>query len=730
MQVTTKQKDVLYGVVFLCLIMLLLPWMVNPATFDPTGGGSNAAPINATYITQTANATLNAEQALDSLSSGIMRVETATGVVTSLTTSAGIAANISDETGSGLAVFSIAPTFNNTGTGNSSITITGSNHGRVDLIDTGAADNFQVYQFISDAGNWEVRRANNAVTVLLETPFLITADNVRLAAHIGSTASHNLTFHKSRGDVSTPTVITTGDSGGQISTAFYVGGTNTYVTAVQVEAFSEGVIADTATGVGGVWRVSTMVVGSAIAERFRIASNGAWGLAGATYGAAGNVLTSNGSGSAPTWQAAGGGATLDGITAATADEAGIANADWNVRWNWAKVTDSEVALELGESAAATGGTSTSGIPNQVLLKLSTLAASTMSPFQIYNRGAHVLSIDPTTGSLVVGTADPGYSFANDTDTGMGQASANTVGFWAGGSERVRVASTGVLSAVLGTAAAPSYSFTGATNVGMYTEDGGALNFAVGGVAVMDMGDSFLRFRTAGTVAAPNIATTSTVNTGLFVGTLVGIAVGGVEQARYTSGVYQASKGTADAVAYAMNVRKSRGTVASPTVITTDDNLLTLSGYGYVGAANTYQEAAQILFDSAGTISDSTTGIGGVVDILTAIVGAEPALRMRIDNVGHIVTSGTAPTMGACGTGPSVAGNDMVMEITVGTGGVATSCAVTFAQTWLTNAPVCVAESDTDIVAIKSVETTTTATFSVAAAFTASSKLEVVCFGRV
>ena len=42
-------------------------------------------------------------------------------------------------------------------------------------------------------------------------------------------------------------------------------------------------------------------------ERLRIASNGAWGLAGANYGTSGQVLTSNGSGSAPSWQNAGGG---------------------------------------------------------------------------------------------------------------------------------------------------------------------------------------------------------------------------------------------------------------------------------------------------------------------------------------------------------------------------------------------------------------------------------------
>ena len=42
-------------------------------------------------------------------------------------------------------------------------------------------------------------------------------------------------------------------------------------------------------------------------ERLRFASNGAWGLAGANYGTSGQVLTSAGSGSAPTWSAVAGG---------------------------------------------------------------------------------------------------------------------------------------------------------------------------------------------------------------------------------------------------------------------------------------------------------------------------------------------------------------------------------------------------------------------------------------
>ncbi|MEE8608692.1 MAG: hypothetical protein V3S55_13885 [Nitrospiraceae bacterium] len=66
------------------------------------GGG---APTGATYITQIPDAGLSAEQPLDALASGIMRSDTATGVVTTLTTSADIAANVSDMVGNAGGIF-------------------------------------------------------------------------------------------------------------------------------------------------------------------------------------------------------------------------------------------------------------------------------------------------------------------------------------------------------------------------------------------------------------------------------------------------------------------------------------------------------------------------------------------------------------------------------------------------------------------------------------------------
>ncbi|MDP3703391.1 MAG: hypothetical protein Q8R78_03295 [Candidatus Omnitrophota bacterium] len=75
-------------------------------TYTFTGTG---APIGATYLTQTAHADLTNEQAIGALASGILRGATTTGVITVLTTSAGISDNISDEQGSGALVFATSP---------------------------------------------------------------------------------------------------------------------------------------------------------------------------------------------------------------------------------------------------------------------------------------------------------------------------------------------------------------------------------------------------------------------------------------------------------------------------------------------------------------------------------------------------------------------------------------------------------------------------------------------
>jgi len=117
--------------------------------FELVASGAGA-PADATYITQTANGTLSAEQALSALSTGIMRVATTTGVVTALTDSAGIAANISDETGSAALVFADNPALTGTPTFGDGATAAG---GFNILEDTDDGANFTRFQVVAMAAN-------------------------------------------------------------------------------------------------------------------------------------------------------------------------------------------------------------------------------------------------------------------------------------------------------------------------------------------------------------------------------------------------------------------------------------------------------------------------------------------------------------------------------------------------------------------------------------------------
>ena len=157
-------------------------------------------------------------------------------------------------------------------------------------------------------------------------------------------------------------------------------------------------------------------------------------------------------------------------------------------------------------------------------------------------------------------------------------------------------------------------------------------------------------------------------------------------------------------------------------------------HGYVGGTNTWRNAASISFGSTGTISDATTGVGGIIRFKTMQQGVDTAAveRLRVDDPGHVVSiAGTAntPTITAGGgTSPSITGTDSAFTVTIGTGGIATSVEVTFATAYA-NAPVAVAQSDTDIVAFKVAPLTNKVTITAVAAFTAGSNIDCICIGR-
>lgn len=369
-----------------------------------------------------------------------------------------------------------------------------------------------------------------------------------------------------------------------------------------------------------------------------------------------------------------GSVAINEISAATGAVTIASGNNTGIVWNWANTADSTICRTIGETAAATNGTSTNGVPNQVLLKLITLAASTQSPLSVYSRAAHVFSISPTTAQIL---------------------------------------------ATLGSKTVPSYSFAlSSANTGIFATTDPYLSLAIEGVEIVKTG------RDGG---VPNL---SVSESGLYPSSPPGVLN------LYSTATTTASlaKASANATGVVVDGRKSRGTPTAPTVITTGDDLLSFSGYGYVGINNLFQEAGKILFDSTGTISDATNGIGGIISFFTKKQGTDAAVaeRFRVDSAGHLVSiAGTAntPTITAGGgTNPTIAGTDNAFTVTVGTGGLASSVEVTFG-TAFANAPVSSAQSDTDILALKSTPTTTKVTIAAAVAFSAGSNIDCICMGR-
>jgi hypothetical protein len=98
--------------------------------------------------------------------------------------------------------------------------------------------------------------------------------------------------------------------------------------------------------------------------------------------------------------------------------------------------------------------------------------------------------------------------------------------------------------------------------------------------------------------------------------------------------------------------------------------------------------------------------------------------------GHYVIGGGGTTTVAsgssdCGTSPSLAGNDNVGRVTVGSSANGGKCTVTFANSW-TNAPVCSVADETTANSVRPVATTTT--LAITGTLTAADKIVYRCVG--
>lgn len=371
-----------------------------------------------------------------------------------------------------------------------------------------------------------------------------------------------------------------------------------------------------------------------------------------------------------------GAATWNAIGAATGD-ASTDNGTNQISYRVAQTLGSGISWRFTESAAGVAG----GLP--VLLQVDTVAASTALPLLIKARGNEFFRVGAD-GQVIVN-----YSATNDFFTWL-QLGNTTTGF-GGANNRIEAYSNNSLVG----------GFAGSIGIGLVNGNW----FGISASNDWASADAQLH-RDAADIWA--------------------IRRGANAQAFRIYGA-GASAAAGDFVG-----RKSRGTAETPTVISGGDDLLSLTGYGYAGVTNTYIPAAQILYDTSSTVTDSANGIGGVIDVRAQLAGSGtstlPTILRISGSTKHVTPMGTVPAITAGGgTSPSIVGTDHSFKITVGSGGIAQSVTATFGRAW-TNAPQCVANHQGAILVLRCVSTTTTVVIDAATPFTAGGLIDVICQG--
>jgi hypothetical protein len=281
-------------------------------------------------------------------------------------------------------------------------------------------------------------------------------------------------------------------------------------------------------------------------------------------------------------------------------------------------------------------------------------------------------------------ANPPYNFVGDTNTGMYQDAADTVGLVTGGSARLFVNASG--------------------NVGIGT--------IVPTNSLEIKGDNTLKM-TGGTLTGINtIASTGTMRLDS------GGGLGFIRSSSTTLGIgVGANLGPSGSTILTVHgSTSSRDNVGIGTYIM--PNQLVVNGAVGIGTANSANYVRTVA-PAGGMIVEGNVGMG------TFKPGAPLTVKDYIQT-----TIGTTPTIGTCGTSPAigVGSTDSNGFMTVGTGGIATSCAITFGHTW-TRAPSCVCNNQGAILLLRAVATTTVLTCDAATPITASGRIDYHCFGN-
>lgn len=164
------------------------------------------------------------------------------------------------------------------------------------------------------------------------------------------------------------------------------------------------------------------------------------------------------------------------------------------------------------------------------------------------------------------------------------------------------------------------------------------------------------------------------------------------------------------------VMKSNGTNAVASSTTDDGTSVTIGASKFVV-----------------TVASGNTAVGGTLDVASTLTVAASQL---FDSKGQatmkfISGDDTTPSIGTCGTSPSIDANsnNLAGKFTTGSGGGGTACELTFNGTWSPAAPWCVVfkQSDGAIVAPDNMSLSTTV-ISISSSLVASTGYRYMCLG--
>lgn len=313
---------------------------------------------------------------------------------------------------------------------------------------------------------------------------------------------------------------------------------------------------------------------------------------------------------------------------------------------------------------------------------------------------------------------PTYSFTSDTDTGIYRIAANTLGLAAGGLIW-QILAVGTDSAIL--APGPATSSSNGINGTLSAGDGGGTSgnggsFTINAGSAGGSGNGGAFSLLSGTAVGTNkigggFSMTAGNSTGNRTGGAFAIVAGNGGPTG-AGGGFQITTGNGGGTSGASGSL----TVLTGTSTDGDTGSVTLST---PNATGTNRSGGNVVFKTGNATGGGTNGA-----VLFQTSGAVSYFKGDSKQQ-HATYLGTSPTITAGGgTSPSIVGKDQAFTVTIGTGGIATTFTVTFANAF-TNAPPAHANSDTDIVALKVATTTTTVVVTATAAFTAGSKVHVI-----